>query len=1211
MMREELTKSFRNGLLLAQTGPISEITNFTTSTTYATIKDAVYLASSGDEIILPAGSGATHLGTFTRYSNFGQLNSWPGYSGNSSTIMVIGNPSETSNPSLYTATYLSIVGIPSSNNLSSLSWSGGQLTAVVTGSLVTTYRKGMYVRISGATNTGTGGIVPGKLGSINNAFTVLSVSGSTLVLNAPASAGVYGTIGGSPVLNNDRAQISSSVGYLTATLNPGDTTIHLDDATDFNTGGDSIYAWGNGDGTWQSVQMGFTGVSGNTLTGVTNSGSLSSAVPIGNPIMAIVPGAKAYFTPAATNPTGITMSNLELWGAAAYPSGAAIFQYVNLAIGGGFGSVALNNMFFHDNMFGLRPGDSSVNSGVFLEIFNTEFYRNGLNGDGFNHNAYVEADILTLQNSLSWQDTTSATGVAGAHLFKSRSRVNYMLYNRTFSDHGSTVNPANTWSANYDFPNGGEIFLIGCQMVNSLHDDIELIRWQEEMSYPVCGLGGNSNNGAANPISGIYVVNCDGLAPSNGIGINETNWAPIAVGFPGLKNPEIPALSTTSGGSLPTRSYWFATTLLDGDGNESLPSCMEGANPFTGVNPLVSIAANNLAVLASPITRTGGVNYNAYAAHADPVIWWNSGNASPPATGPNQFYYDSAFTLPMFVINSGGSQPASFVYVTVTYVFSEGPSVNFGFGGCRFDLLPSSSPVQTVAAVISVPVNSFLTIKSAPAITGATGWYPNVQVVPYSGGFIGPMGLSPQVDTPIAIGTDWVQSAAFRQAERLSYNFYKQNASPIALGTNWTEPTTGLVNLNPNRLKWYRRGNYAPSGFSRWFAIATSNYTNYVVTASNNRQDNIQGVPLTACVQVWSGATSPWPFDADFPTAQLSTPATSATATTAATNTVIFGSFRTGSAGAGAGWTQAAALGDLMSEYKVTTSPQTSLSVTQSGSISTSILVDAIAGASLTIRGTPQSSTNSNTNSVSFTIPSIVSGDILVMDIAIGNGPDMLAIDPLTWGPPALNIALNSGSPTGLVVNNLFAYYNPSMSGGYIQTYPGIVLFGGVSYPTVSSFNLQVNAYNGSGFNAPLVGAVWNNVSAFDFTLAGGSPAIGAGTNPGSGGSLGSLVPTFQTSMIGTPTPGYPIAALTARTDNGGTLGAIGSGGPPPPTLGPRLRFRFGWDWKLGFAIGAAALIENNPSVSRRNMLLLQDGPASGETEPPDDAHPWMETTDE
>ena len=312
--------------------------------------------------------------------------------------------------------------------------------------------------------------------------------------------------------------------------------------------------------------------------------------------------------------------------------------------------------------------------------------------------------------------------------------------------------------------------------------------------------------------------------------------------------------------------------------------------------------------------------------------------------------------------------------------------------------------------------------------------------------------------------------------------------------------------------------------------------------------------------------------------------------TTAAATTVVEAAFRN-SATAGSGWTQLASTSILMSEYQAFSSPQTGTAVTQTGGGTTDIIVNAITGTSLALRGSPQSFDGS-ANTISFTIPTIVSGDYLVIDLAIGNGPQILSVDPLAWGPLTQNQAL-AHSPTGLVMNNLFAYYNPARTGGYIQSYPGIDLFTGVGYPTVSSFNLQVNSWNGSTFQAPLIAAVWTNVSAFDFTLAGGSPAIGAGSNPGSSGGF-SLVPTSQSSMIGTPTPGFPAAALTTRSDSGVTLGAIGSGGALPAL---RLRWmRFSWNWKTVVTLGAAVLIEN-PTVSRRNVLLLQqqDGGASGE----------------
>lgn len=55
---------------------------------------------------------------------------------------------------------------------------------------------GDILNISGATNSGTGGV-----SAINTDFIVVSSTTTGVVLAAPAAAGVFGTIGGSPVLN--------------------------------------------------------------------------------------------------------------------------------------------------------------------------------------------------------------------------------------------------------------------------------------------------------------------------------------------------------------------------------------------------------------------------------------------------------------------------------------------------------------------------------------------------------------------------------------------------------------------------------------------------------------------------------------------------------------------------------------------------------------------------------------------------------------------------------------------------------------------------------------------------------------------------------------------------------------------------------------------------------------------------------------------------
>jgi|SRR6185312_16047658 len=74
---------------------------------------------------------------------------------------------------------------------------GGQLTVPVanwTGAFQPV--AGDILTISGATNSGTGGAA-----AINKSFVVVSATATQAVFAAPAAAGVFGTIGGSPVIN--------------------------------------------------------------------------------------------------------------------------------------------------------------------------------------------------------------------------------------------------------------------------------------------------------------------------------------------------------------------------------------------------------------------------------------------------------------------------------------------------------------------------------------------------------------------------------------------------------------------------------------------------------------------------------------------------------------------------------------------------------------------------------------------------------------------------------------------------------------------------------------------------------------------------------------------------------------------------------------------------------------------------------------------------
>lgn len=109
------------------------------------------------------------------------------------------------------------------------STSGGQLTfpvAAWTGAWQP--GAGDVVTISGATNTGSGGA-----SAINTSFTVVSSTTTGVVLAAPAATGVFGTIGGSPVIN-------FGVGILPVKL------------LDVSTSGNMTVNWNGSTATWNT-----------------------------------------------------------------------------------------------------------------------------------------------------------------------------------------------------------------------------------------------------------------------------------------------------------------------------------------------------------------------------------------------------------------------------------------------------------------------------------------------------------------------------------------------------------------------------------------------------------------------------------------------------------------------------------------------------------------------------------------------------------------------------------------------------------------------------------------------------------------------------------------------------------------------------------------------------------------------------------------------
>jgi hypothetical protein len=137
---------------------------------------------------------------------------------------------------------------------------------------------------------------------------------------------------------------------------------------------------------------------------------------------------KGIWVPSGTN---LVVENIEFSGATSTSkNGAGIrAQGVNWTV---------RNCYFHDNQDGILESNIA-GSNILIEY--SEFARNGYR-DGMSHNLYIGHSA-----SLTFRFNYSHDSVVG-HLLKSRSAVNYVLYNRLTGESG-------TGSYEIDLPNGG------------------------------------------------------------------------------------------------------------------------------------------------------------------------------------------------------------------------------------------------------------------------------------------------------------------------------------------------------------------------------------------------------------------------------------------------------------------------------------------------------------------------------------------------------------------------------------------------------------------------------------------------------------------------------------------------------------------------------------------------------------------------------------
>ena len=143
---------------------------------------------------------------------------------------------------------------------------------------------------------------------------------------------------------------------------------------------------------------------------------------------------KGIWVPSGGN---LVVENIEFSGATSTSkNGAGIrAQGVNWTV---------RNCYFHDNQDGILESNIA-GSNILIEY--SEFAHNGYR-DGMSHNLYIGHSA-----SLTFRFNYSHDSIVG-HLLKSRSAVNYILYNRLTDESG-------TGSYEIDLPNGGTSYVIG------------------------------------------------------------------------------------------------------------------------------------------------------------------------------------------------------------------------------------------------------------------------------------------------------------------------------------------------------------------------------------------------------------------------------------------------------------------------------------------------------------------------------------------------------------------------------------------------------------------------------------------------------------------------------------------------------------------------------------------------------------------------------
>lgn len=183
-----------------------------------------------------------------------------------------------------------------------------------------------------------------------------------------------------------------------------------------------------------------------------------------------------------------TVENIELVGASVNDQNGAGIRWE------GGGSLTVRDCVFRSNENGILGGGGAHPENVGLFERN-EFVDNGRGDVGYTHAVYFgDADKITFQGN--WSHSMWPDGPDVGHLFKSRARHNFVLYNRITAEAAQS-------SYEINMPQGGEAYVIGNLIQQRVGGQRTVISFAD-------------GDGTQYPGSKLYVVNNTIVSESTG-----------------------------------------------------------------------------------------------------------------------------------------------------------------------------------------------------------------------------------------------------------------------------------------------------------------------------------------------------------------------------------------------------------------------------------------------------------------------------------------------------------------------------------------------------------------------------------------------------------------------------------------------------------------------------------------------------------------------